>query len=116
MHQFRELVVWQKAMDLTTQVYQYTENLPSTEKFGLISQLRRSAVSICSNIAEGAGRNSKGEFIQFLGIANGSAYELETQLELLNRLKYLEDNVRANLFGEIEIVQKMLFNLMKSLK
>lgn len=116
MHKFRELVVWQKAMELTTQVYQYTENLPSTEKFGLISQIRRSAVSICSNIAEGAGRNSKGEFIQFLGIANGSAYELETQLELLNRLKYLEDNVRTNLFDEIEIVQKMLFNLMKSLK
>ncbi|MCA5005056.1 four helix bundle protein [Sphingobacterium bovistauri] len=80
MHKFRDLVVWQKAMDLANSVYMSTENLPVAEKFGLLSQIRRSAVSICSNIAEGAGRNTKGEFIQFLGIANGSAYELETQL------------------------------------
>ena len=116
MHKFRELVVWQKAMDLATLVYLSTENLPITEKFGLLSQIRRCAVSICSNIAEGAGRNTKGEFVQFLGIANGSAYELETQLELLNRLKYIDDSIKNKLCDEVEAVQKMLYNLMKSMK
>ena len=116
MHKFRELVVWQKAIDLATSVYLSTENLPITEKFGLFSQIRRCAVSICSYIAEGAGRNTKGEFIQFLGMANGSAYELETQLELLNRLKYIDDSIKNKLCDEVEAVQKMLYNLMKSIK
>ena len=116
MHKFREVVVWQKAMNLATSVYLSTENLPITEKFGLLSQIRRFAVSICSNIAEGAGRNTKGEFVQFLGIANGSANELETQLELLNRLKYIDDSVNNKLCDEVEAVQKMLYNLIKSMK
>lgn len=116
MHKFRELVVWQKAMDLATSIYANTENLPSVEKFGLFSQIRRCAVSICSNIAEGAGRNTNGEFIQFLGIANGSAYELETQIELLNRLNYIDDSIKIKLCDEVEAVQKMLYNLIKSMK
>jgi four helix bundle protein len=85
MHKFRDLNVWQKAMDLTVDVYRHTDHLPQSERFVLLSQVRRCAVSICSNIAEGAGRNSNGEFIQFLGMANGSAYELETQIELLHK-------------------------------
>lgn len=116
MHRFQELKVWQKAMDLAVDVYTSTENLPSTEKFGLLVQVRRCSVSICSNIAEGAGRNSVGEFIQFLGVANGSAYELQTQIELLSRLGYIEESTKADLIELVSEIQKMLFNLIKSLK
>jgi len=116
MHKFQELKVWQKAMDMTVSIYSCTENLPNTEKFGLISQIRRSAISICSNIAEGAGRNTKGEFIQFLGIANGSAYELQTQIELAYRLTFLNKEIKDGLVAEIEEIEKMLYNLIRSLK
>ncbi len=116
MHRFQELKVWQKAMELTVTIYKCAETLPHTEKFGLVSQIQRCAVSICSNIAEGAGRNTSGEFRQFLGIANGSAFELHTQLELLNRLNYLDNTIKNKLIQDLEEIQKMLFNLMKSLK
>ena len=116
MHKFQELKVWQKAMDMSVSIYRCTENLPNTEKFGLISQIRRSTISICSNIAEGAGRNTKGEFIQFLGIANGSAYELQTQIELAYRLTFLNKEIKDGLVAEIEEIEKMLYNLIKSLK
>ena len=75
MHRFEELKICQKAMDITENCYRATESFPKEEKYGLTSQLRRSAVSIPSNIAEGSGRNTNGEFMQFLGIANGSSYE-----------------------------------------
>ena len=116
MHRYQDLKVWQKAMDLGVSIYKCTESFPTTEKYGLIAQIRRSAVSICSNIAEGAGRNSKGEFIQFLGIANGSSYELQTQIEFAHRLNFLlyEDKERVILM--LDEIQKMLYNLMKSLK
>lgn len=74
MHRFEELKIWQKAMDITEGVYKMSSSFPKEEKYGLTSQIRRCAVSIPSNIAEGAGRNTKGEFKQFLGIANGSSY------------------------------------------
>ena len=86
MNNLKELKIWNKAIDLTVAVYKATSSFPSDERFGLISQSRRSAVSIPSNIAEGAGRNSKKEFSNFLGIANGSSYELQTQLVISNRL------------------------------
>jgi len=116
MHKFQELKVWQKAMNMTVSIYSCTENLPNTEKFRLISQIRRSSISICSNIAEGAGRNTKGEFIQFLGIANGSVYELQTQIELAYRLTFLNKEIKDGLVAEIEEIEKMLYNLIKSLK
>ena len=116
MHKFQDLKVWQKTMDLTVDVYKYTDHLPQSEHFGLLSQVRRSAVSICSNIAEGAGRNSGGEFIQFLGIANGSAYELQTQIELLDRLNYLDNTSKIALLDRVDGIQKMLFKSMKALK
>jgi four helix bundle protein len=78
MHKLEELTIWKKSIELSKQVYLICQKLPQDEKFGLISQLKRSAISIPSNIAEGAGRNSNKEFIQFLGIANGSSYELQT--------------------------------------
>jgi four helix bundle protein len=86
----RDLTAWREAMDLVEVVYRATAAFPKAEIFGLANQIRRSAVSVPSNIAEGAGRNSSRELIQFLGISCGSLAELETQLELAARLGYLE--------------------------
>lgn len=116
MHQFKELTVWQKAVDLATKVYQYTKNFPSEEKFGLTSQIRRSVVSISSNIAEGAGRKSKKEFKHFLNIAYGSASELETQLLIAQNLNFLDKNHYELLSESISEIQKMIYSLSKSLK
>lgn len=116
MHRFEELKIWQKAMDITENCYRATENFPKEEKFGLTSQLRRSAVSIPSNIAEGAGRNTNGEFTQFLGIANGSSFELLTQLYLSKRLDLItEDKVRP-IINEVLEVTKMNYSLQRTLK
>ena len=115
MHKFEELKIWQKAMDITEKCYKASENFPKEEKYGLTSQLRRSAVSIPSNISEGAGRNTNGEFRQFLGIANGSSYELLTQLYLSTRLNLIkEENVRP-IIKEVLEVTKMNFSLQRSL-
>jgi four helix bundle protein len=81
-HSFRDLQIWQKAMQLAVAVYRLTDAFPREERYGLTSQIRRSAVSIPSNIAEGQGRTNLGEFRQFLGIARGSNCELQTQLEI----------------------------------
>jgi len=86
---YRDLVVWQKSMALVTEVYRHTERFPRAEAFGLTAQLRRAAVSIPSNIAEGQGRLSTGEFKQFLGHARGSLLELETQILIAQELGYL---------------------------
>ncbi|MGO8935017.1 MAG: four helix bundle protein [Terracidiphilus sp.] len=85
---FRELVVWQRAMQLTVAIYRLSGDFPREERFGLTSQIRRSAVSIPSNIAEGQGRRGVGEFKQFLGIARGSNFEVQTQLEIARALKF----------------------------
>jgi len=87
-HAFRELHVWQQAMDLTTVIYQLTASFPGQERYGLTSQMCRAAVSIPSNVAEGSGRGSKKEFRQFVLIARGSANELETQLLIAQKLCY----------------------------
>ena len=92
MNKFENLNIWKKAMKLVEEVYKLTLLLPSDETYGLISQIKRCSVSIPSNIAEGAGRNSSKEFIQFLSIANGSTCELETQLLLIVKLKMLDSN------------------------
>ena len=115
MNRFKDLNVWQKAMDLTTEVYRITEKFPQAEKFGLISQINRSVVSIPSNIAEGAGRNSKKEFSHFLSIAIGSAFELETQLLIAQNLKYISGDKPKALVTELSNIQNMLFGLKKSL-
>jgi four helix bundle protein len=91
-HSYRDLVAWQKAKRLAIETYRATEKFPKREMFGLIAQLRRSAVSVPSNIAEGQGRNTTGEFIQFLGHARGSLLELRTQIEIAVELKYLPDS------------------------
>lgn len=116
MHQYKELKVWRKAFDLTIEIYRVTESFPDKEKFGLISQINRSAVSIVSNIAEGSGRNSDKEFYNFLGFSLGSSCELETQLLIANRLNYISDENLKSLVSKIEEVQKMCYSLQKSFK
>ena len=113
---YRELTVWQKSVDLAEKVYQVTRSFPKEEIYGLVSQMRRAAVSIPSNIAEGQSRNSTGEFLQFLGTARGSLAELETQVELAARLKYLPPNQAEQIQAECTEISKMLNGLMRSLR
>ncbi len=116
MHKLEDLKIWNKAMEVDEKVYLLTANFPKEEKFGLISQLRRSAVSIPSNIAEGAGRNTNGEFKYFLGIANGSSYELFTQLLLSIKLKHSSDATVKPILSKVVELQKMSYSLIKSLE
>ena len=115
MHKFEDLKIWQKAMYITVDCYKATENFPKEEKYGLTSQLRRSAVSVPSNISEGAGRNTNGEFKQFLGIANGSSFELLTQLYLSQRLNLITEEGVRPIINEVLQVTKMNYSLQKSL-
>lgn len=115
MHDYKKLNVWKESIELITEVYKTTSKFPSTEKFGLVSQINRCAVSIASNIAEGAGRNTDGEFRQFLGTAKGSSYELETQLIVSNNLGYISAEELNDLIEKLGYVQKMIYNLIKSL-
>lgn len=115
MNNFRNLRVWQKAINLATQVYKQSEDLPKTEKYGLTSQMRRCSVSISSNIAEGAGRRSENEFKHFLDVATGSSYELETQLIISKNLNYISTDNFTNLQEELTSIQKMLYTLIKTL-
>jgi four helix bundle protein len=111
MHNLKELKIWNKAMELATEVYRVTADFPKEEKYGLTSQIRRAAVSVPSNIAEGAGRNSNKEFIQYLAISNGSSYELQTQL-LLSKNFNLIDGAALNLIlDQIDQIQKMNYAL-----
>ena len=115
MHDFKNLKIWQKAMNVTEKAYVIASEFPKEERFGLTSQVRRSAVSIVSNIAEGAGRNTDGEFKSFLGIANGSTNELFTQLLLSERLKLTTKTKLQPLLKDIIEVQKMNFALIRKL-
>lgn len=113
MHNFQELKIWQKSMKVVEDVYQISSHFPKEEKFGLTSQIRRSSVSIASNIAEGAGRNTNGEFNNFLGIANGSANELLTQLILSKRLGLVSKSNVDSILIELEEIQKMNYKLIQ---
>ncbi|WP_274475819.1 four helix bundle protein [Mangrovimonas aestuarii] len=115
MHRFKELNIWKKAMDIAESSYRLSHSFPKEEKYNLTSQIRRSAISIPSNIAEGTGRNSNGEFKQFLGIANGSSYELLTQLYLSKRLKLTTKEKVKPIIDQVLEVCKMNFALQKSL-
>lgn len=115
MHRYKELKVWQKAIDLAVEVYRITEKLPKDERFGLISQMNRSAVSIPSNIAEGTGRNTNKDFNNFLGVALGSSFELDTQLVISNKLEYVNDQDFQKTEKEVEHLQNMIVKLKISL-
>ena len=112
---YRDLVVWQKAMDLVEIVYAVTANFPSDERFGLTSQVRRAAVSIPSNIAEGEGRRSRNEFGHFLSVAYGSLREVETQLLIAVRLGYAIAEYCQPAFDLADEVGRMLNGLSRSL-
>ncbi len=109
---YKDLHVWQHSRELTKNVYKLCEKLPKDEVFGICSQMKRSSVSIPSNIAEGYRRNNRKEYVQFIGIAAGSAAELETQLILVNDIFSIDT---AELVNDLNQIQKMLYSLKKKL-
>ena len=115
MHNLNEIKVWKKAIELSKIVYQNTQNYPTEEKYGLVTQMRRSAVSVASNIAEGAGRNSNKEYTHFLGIARGSSYELQTQIIISLQLNYLKGYNSDEMLKIIDEIQKMIYGFTQSL-
>jgi four helix bundle protein len=115
MHNFRKLDIWVKSMDLVTDIYRVTNTFPNQERFGLISQMQRSAVSIPSNIAEGSAKSSNKDFARFLEMSIGSSYELETELTIASKLNYMELDVFVSLQNKIVEIQKMIIGFKNKL-
>ncbi|MGQ0761252.1 MAG: four helix bundle protein [Acidobacteriota bacterium] len=113
---YRDLEVWQKAMRLAKRIYQLTQKFPSEERFGLTNQLRRAAVSVPSNLAEGHARFGAGEFSRFLSITMGSVAELETHILLSNDLGYVRADTANEILAELDAIGKMLRGLAKSIE
>jgi four helix bundle protein len=111
----KQLDAWKLSMDLVFDVYRQTDSFPNREKYGLIDQIRRATISIPSNIAEGAARNTKKEFINYLHIAQGSLSELDTQVELAARLNYLDDKSRNALDEKMRRIDKLITGLIRHL-
>jgi len=116
MHNFEKLLFWQKSIVLAKNVYILCQEINNDEKYGLISQIKRSAVSIPSNIAEGSGRNGSKEFNHFLAIALGSAFELQTQLILVRELNLLPEEKVNALLSEVSEIQRMIYSFKNNLK
>jgi len=114
-HRYRELIAWQKAIAVVSGAYRLTQDFPRDEIYGLTSQMRRAAVSVPSNIAEGQGRRSKGEFAQFLGHAFGSLLELETQVTIANNLGYIDSALADESLTQTEELGRIINGLMSSL-
>ncbi len=112
----KDLDVWKKSISLVTLIYEITNDFPQTEIYGLTNQIRRCAVSIPSNIAEGSGRQSDKEFIQFLHISLGSLSELETQLIIATNIGFLKESTQSDLLMNVEEIRKMLIGLIKFVK
>ena len=115
MHNFKKLDIWIKSMDLASEIYLLTNSFPSIERFSLISQMQRSAVSIPSNIAEGSAKSSNKDFSRFLEMSIGSSFELETQLILATKLNYLESEVSISTQSKINELQKMIIGFKNKL-
>ncbi len=113
---YKDLIVWQKSIELVVAIYTLTEKLPKTETYGIISQMQRSAVSIPSNIAEGSKRSTQKDFAHFLSIACGSGGELETQIEIVRRLSFGEQLDYTKIEVLLDEVMKMLSSLISKLK
>jgi four helix bundle protein len=111
----RDLIAWKKAIDLTVDVYRVTKAFPSDERFGLTSQIRRASSSVPANIAEGQGRRSKREFVQFLSHARGSLLELDSHLELALRLEYIDKLNFSGLREQVDEVGRVINGLVRSL-
>lgn len=116
MKSHKDLDVWKLSIELVTKVYKITQEFPEEEKYGLTSQIRRAAVSVPSNIAEGAARGSDKDFVRFLYFSLGSIMELETQFIIAKNLKYINNNTFEEVDSEIERIGKMLNGLIKYLK
>ncbi|MFA6923808.1 MAG: four helix bundle protein [Bacteroidales bacterium] len=115
MNNYKELKVWKRAVNLSTEVYKITNTFPKSEIYGITSQINRSVISIAANIAEGAGRNSNKEFNHFLGISLGSSFELDTLLYIAKNLNYINDSILKKVSDEITEIQKMTRGFQKSL-
>ena len=113
---FKGLIVWQKSIDLVVLIYSITKKFPDDERFGLISQLRRAGVSVSSNIAEGFGRKTKGNFVHFLNISMGSLMEVETQLEISKRIGYIKETEYEEIYEASREVERLLSSLIRSIK
>ncbi len=116
MKTFRDLFIWQKSMTLVTQTYELTQNFPKEELFGLTSQIRRSAISLPSNIAEGYGRESNKEFYRFINIAISSLFEFQTQIEIAKNINYLNEIEFKKIYEETRELEAMIISFSKKLK
>lgn len=116
MHNFEKLLFWQKSIELAKEVYLICVDLPSDEKFGLTSQIKRAVISIPSNTAEGAGRNNNKEFNYFLGVANASSFELQTQIILTRELGLLDMSKSEKILSQINEIQRMIYTFKNNLK
>ena len=112
---YRDLIVWQKSLAFVTDIYEVTMAFPKEELFGLISQVRRSSVSIPSNIAEGYGRRSTGDYMRFLQVAMGSLFELQTQLQIALNLRFLSQQKFEGLYESSREIERMLSGLLRKL-
>lgn len=113
---YRDLLIWQKSMTLVTEIYKITSSFPKEEIYGITSQIRRSSVSVPSNITEGYGRNSTGDYKRFLHISLGSLYELQTQIEICFRLKYLNNESFSILKVQTNELERMMNSLISKIK
>ncbi len=113
---YREQFIWQRSIDLAVKSYELTQQFQQSELYGLTSQIRRSAVSVASNIAEGYGRRTKNEYIQFLHISLGSLRELDTQLIIAQRVKLADNKLFTSLINEVEEMQKIMVATVNKLK
>ncbi|WP_127844166.1 four helix bundle protein [Psychroflexus aestuariivivens] len=116
MHNYKELKIWQKSIDLVENVFQLIADFPNSEKYGLVDQIKRSAISVPSNIAEGAGRNSNKDFGRFLSISKGSLNELNTQLIISNRLNFISNDKLNKLEKDINEIHKMIYKFNQGLE
>ena len=108
MHNYKNLHIWQEGINLARKIYEVTANFPANEKYGIVSQMTRAAVSIPSNIAEGAGRNSNKDFVNFLGIAIGSIFELHTQIAICEQIGYIDEEITKQLEQQIYTLQQQI--------
>lgn len=113
---YRDLKIWQQSMELVTAIYKATSQFPEEEKYGLTSQLRRSSVSIPSNISEGFGRNSQGDFKRFVNISMGSLFELQTQIEVAKNLEFIPEEAFEKLYNDTREIERMMSSFIRTLK
>src|SRR5258705_4532114 len=113
---YRDLIVWQDSMDLVVAIYQTTTTFPKEERYSLVDQLRRAAVSVPSNIAEGHGRSRTGDYLRFLSVAVGSLMEVETQVQIATRLGYISEEQQTGLLESSAVLARMLAGLIRALR